>query len=68
MVAAEAQEAALDAAEGAANAMHDFLLDFMAAQRAVGSFRMFWSEAEREAWFDRLESYYVQRGVAPRGG
>jgi outer membrane protein TolC len=63
----DAQNAAVASQEAAANAVHDFLLDYMATQRAVGSFRLLWEPSEHDAWFAELESYYAERGIAPRG-
>lgn len=44
----DAQSASLQANEGAANAVHNFLIDLMNAQRAAGRFDFFLSEAERQ--------------------
>ena len=62
----DAQNAAVTTQEAAANAVHDFLLDYMASQRAAGSFRLLWDPSEHDAWFSELESYYSERGIAPR--
>lgn len=53
----DAQNAALVADQGAANAVYDFLIDLMNVQRAVGGFDFFASAEERESWFERLESF-----------
>ncbi len=54
----DAQNAALVADQGAANAVHDFLIDLMNVQRAVGGFDFFVSAEERESWFERLETFF----------
>ena len=53
----DAQNAALQANEGAANAIFDFLVDLMNVQRAVGRFDFFLDEAEREASLQRLTRF-----------
>jgi outer membrane protein TolC/ABC-type uncharacterized transport system substrate-binding protein len=53
----DAQNAALVADQGAANAVYDFLIDLMNVQRAIGRFDFFASAKEREAWFERLETF-----------
>jgi outer membrane protein TolC len=62
----DAQNAAVATQEAAANAVHDFLLDYMATQRAVGSFRLLQEAGDHEAWMTELEAYYAERGVVPR--
>ncbi len=52
----DAQSAALDAAESAANAVHDFLLDLMRVERAMGSFAVLRSDEDRQAFVDRLNA------------
>jgi outer membrane protein TolC len=53
----DAQNAALVADQGAANAVYDFLIDLMNVQRAIGRFDFFASAKEREAWFKQLEAF-----------
>ena len=61
----DAQNAALRAEEASANAVHDFLGDVFSVQRAVGRLDYLESEADREAWFRRLEEWFAARH--PRG-
>lgn len=62
----DAQNAALVAEQLAANAVHDYLIDNMNAQRALGRFDFFMTTAERTAFLGRLDSFYSQAGYAPR--
>jgi outer membrane protein len=50
----DAQSAALEASEAAANAVHDFLLDLMRVERAMGSFGVLRNTEDRETFLDRL--------------
>jgi outer membrane protein TolC len=52
----DAQSAALDASESAANAVHDFLLDLMRVERAMGSFGVLRSDEDRQAFLERLRT------------
>jgi outer membrane protein TolC/ABC-type uncharacterized transport system substrate-binding protein len=63
----DAQEAELSAAEAAANAMYDFLIDLMGVERAIGQFGFFRTPAEREALVRRMDDFYRAAGVAPGG-
>jgi len=54
----DAQNAAVVADQVASNAVHDFLVDLMNVQRAIGRFDFFTSAEEREAWFKRLDAYF----------
>ncbi len=58
----DAQNAALLTGEGASNAEYDFLLDLMNTERASGRFDFFRSAPEREAFFQRLESFTASKG------
>ena len=62
----DAQTAALVSAQTAENAVFDFLIDWMVAQRAAGHFDIFFSADQREDWFQNLDAYYDIAGVAPR--
>ncbi len=62
----DAQNASLVADQRAANAVFDFLIDLMEVERAVGRFGFFVSEAEREAWFGRLQAFFAEAGMKPR--
>ncbi|MCP4664495.1 MAG: TolC family protein [bacterium] len=59
----DAQNAALVADQGAANSVYDFLVDLMEVERAAASFGFFSTEADREAWFERLEQHLKQSGI-----
>lgn len=59
------QNAALTANESAANAVYDFLIDFMNIERSIGRFDYFLYEDERAAWFARLAEFFDQAGVTP---
>ena len=61
----DAQNAALSADQAVANAGHDFLIDLMELQRAANQFDFFTSPVARDAWFERLDRYFADRGVAP---
>lgn len=61
----DAQNAAFIAQLRAENAVHDFLIDFMEVQRSIGTFDIFMSAEEREAWFKRLEEYFTKAGATP---
>ncbi|MGE0354254.1 MAG: TolC family protein [Gemmatimonadales bacterium] len=54
----DAQQAALEANEAAANAVYAFLIDLMKVQRAIGQFDFFLTDAEREAYFRRLDAWF----------
>ena len=59
------QNAALTATESAANAVYEFLIDFMGIQRAVGQFDYFLYDEDRAAWFERLREFFENAGVSP---
>jgi outer membrane protein TolC len=50
----DAQTAALNASEDAANAVHEFLLDLMRVERAMGRFGAIQSPEQRAAFLERL--------------
>jgi len=54
----DAQNAAVLAEEGAANAVYDFLVDLMEVERSIGKFYFRGTQEQRDAWFARLEEYY----------
>jgi len=56
----DAQNSALITAEFAANAEYDFILDLMDLQRATSRFDFFESNAGRDAWFERLETFFKE--------
>jgi outer membrane protein len=61
----DAQQSALEANEAAANAVYDFLIDLMQAQRAAGAFDFFYSPEERAAFYQRLDAFFRAAGLAP---
>ena len=52
----DAQTAALNSDEAAANAVHDFLLDLMRVERAMGSFATLQPPEQRQAFLERLKA------------
>jgi outer membrane protein TolC len=61
----DAQNAALSAEESAANAIYDFLIDFLEVERSAGKFYILSTPEEREAFFDRADAFYTERGTVP---
>ncbi|MDY7093484.1 MAG: TolC family protein [Acidobacteriota bacterium] len=61
----DAQAAALNAAQGATNAVYDFFIDLMEVQRAINRFDFFISPDARDAWFQRLDLFFTEAGVKP---
>jgi len=59
----DAQNAALNADLNAANAVYDFFIDLMRAQRASNHFDFFVSPEARGAWFERLDLFFAEAGV-----
>jgi outer membrane protein TolC len=66
----DAQNAALVADQVASNAVFDFLIDLMEVQRATVRYDFFVSPEGREAWFDRLDTYFeaTDRARVAEGG
>jgi outer membrane protein TolC len=50
----DAQSAAENSSESAANAIHDFLLDLLRVERAMGDFGALRPEEQRQAFLERL--------------
>lgn len=61
----DAQNSAVGADLSAANAVYDFFIDLMEVQRAANQFDFFTNPDVRDAWFERLEAYFVAAGVEP---
>jgi outer membrane protein TolC len=61
----DAQNAALVADQEAANAVFTHLIELMNVQRVVGQFDFFMSLAERQAWLERLNTFFHEAGVSP---
>lgn len=54
----DAQDVTLEAEQGAALAVYQFLSDLMAVERATGRFDILSGAASRAAWLLRLQAYY----------
>lgn len=54
----DAQNAALVADQGSSNAIYDFLIDLMRAERSIGKFDILRSEKSRKDFYNRLNRYY----------
>lgn len=61
----DAQSASLRAEQTAANAVFDFLIDWMNLQRATGQFDLMMDNTERNLWYQRLENYFVKTSAQP---
>lgn len=61
----DAQQSALESNEAAANAVYDFLIDLMNAQRASGRFDFFYTAEERSDYYQRLDAFYQAAGQTP---
>jgi outer membrane protein len=57
----DAQDAALSASEAAANAVHDFLLDLMRVERAMGTFGALQTPEQRQEFIGRLRTLASKR-------
>ncbi len=57
----DAQNATESSAEGAANAVHDFLLDLMRVERAMGDFGVLRPAEQQQAFLERLHILEEQR-------
>ncbi|MCP5113054.1 MAG: TolC family protein, partial [bacterium] len=62
----DAQNQALLSDLDAANAVHDFLIDLMEVERAVGRFDFFVSPAQEAAFLERLDAYFQNEGFPVR--
>ncbi len=62
----DAQNAALVAEQGAATAVHDFLVDLMDVHRASGRFGLFMEPAALDAFGARLRAFFAEAGYEPR--
>jgi outer membrane protein TolC/ABC-type uncharacterized transport system substrate-binding protein len=60
----DAQNAALRAEEASANAIYDFLIDFMEVERASGRFHIFESAETRREWLERVDRFFQERGAS----
>jgi outer membrane protein len=63
----DAQNVSVVSELGAANAVYDFLIDFVQGERAVGRYQIFAGAEERQEFFDRLDTYFERAlGGTPR--
>ncbi|MGD2063805.1 MAG: TolC family protein, partial [Nitrospirota bacterium] len=60
----DAQNASLVADQLAATAVYDFLIDMLDAERAAGAFSLLMTPEEREAWLQRLATYFEEHTTA----
>jgi len=60
----DAQTAALNAEEQAADALYDFLIDWLEAKRSASALDLFVDRAAHSAWLARLDAYLESQGVA----
>ncbi|MEO0814906.1 MAG: hypothetical protein AAFY60_18745, partial [Myxococcota bacterium] len=60
----DAQNQALSANLAAANAVYDFLIDYVAAERAAGEFGFNLEKEERDAVVERLQRFFLERSHA----
>jgi outer membrane protein TolC len=61
----DAQNTALIAELRAANAVYEFMIQLMNVERAAGRFDFFASAEDRDAFFDRLDTYFSETGMEP---
>ncbi len=61
----DAQNAAVTARSASANAVFDFLIEFMRLQRAMGAFDFLMSEKQRRTIYDRMDAFFAERGITP---
>ena len=60
----DAQNAALASERAAANAVHDFLIDMIEAERAVGRITFLMTPLEIDALFERLDAFFAAARAA----
>jgi outer membrane protein TolC len=63
VVLLDAQNQALVADLAAANASYHFLADLMGVERAMGRFNFFATDADRNAFFERLDRFALKRAA-----
>ncbi|MCA9402549.1 MAG: TolC family protein [Candidatus Omnitrophica bacterium] len=59
----DAQNASLVADQVSANAVYDFMIDFMVMQRNMGYYMFMLNEEERREWLERLAAFFSDRGI-----
>lgn len=57
----DAQTSAVNADSAAANAVYDFLVEFMGLQRAMGAFDFLMTPEQRLAWHQRMDDFFAAR-------
>lgn len=57
----DAQTSAVNAESAAANAVYDFLVEFMGLQRAMGAFDFMMTPEQRLAWHQRMDEFFAAR-------
>jgi len=63
----DAQNSSLAFDLAATDAVYDFFTDLMQVQRGSNRFDFFTTQAERDAWGERLSDFFEARGVQPWG-
>ena len=61
----DAQDASLAAGLAAAEAEYAFLIDYMEVLRARGSYDLLLEPQKTSDWYQSIEAYFSERGVAP---
>ena len=61
----DAQSEALTANLNASNQIYVYLIELMNLQRAIGRFDFFLSDDGRQAWFERLDTFFREQGARP---
>jgi outer membrane protein TolC/ABC-type uncharacterized transport system substrate-binding protein len=59
----DAQNAAFNADEGAANAVYDFLIEYLKMERATGRFEFLMTVKERQAFIERMKVFFKKSGI-----
>jgi outer membrane protein TolC len=61
----DAQQSALNAEQGAADAVYAFLTDLMRVERSAGEFHFFRSAGAKAEFLGRLDAFFREAGVQP---
>lgn len=59
----DAQNATFTAKQNAANSVYAFLSDLMEVQRALGQIDYFTQDHDKEAWYQKLDAYFMEQNV-----
>lgn len=57
----DAQTSSVNAESAAANAVYDFMVEFMELQRATGAFDFMMTPEQRMSWHQRMEQFFAER-------